>query len=112
VKLTDTGPLVEARELLLDALANYDAELRETPRLILPEDGPYPSHDARVITQLALFDACVMHDLWPVWDYPEDNPGWRRDTIGLDDYVAAHEYAVEILTEEIDTGRRPSVKAL
>jgi hypothetical protein len=110
VKLTDTGPLVQARELLLFALAVYDAELSSMPDF--DSDAWVAAGEAgRDSAEVALTAAVRRLDIWEsygaVWD---DRSAYGEDDIA--DVVAMFEEAVEWLSEWLHTGRRPSVVAL
>jgi hypothetical protein len=99
-----------ARELLLDALAMYDADW-SVPAVtagVLFRYGPR----VQIVAANALLDARVRLDAWDV----VSGGVLAADDLIVDDVtaeaiVAVFEEAVEILTERI-AGRRPSVVAL
>jgi hypothetical protein len=94
---------VAARELLLDALAGYDAGIYQVPTVWVDER---PEPTAWSVARRAVADAEIAHDLLP-WS---PGPGMGDpDPDGVDDHVAAVELAVLELERRIRTGdkRRP-----
>lgn len=86
-----------ARELLLDALANYDARISRVPGITYDQacSVPWPARD---IVRQTLKDAAVRLDIGTTFE--------PSSAIDIEEHVAVHEEAVEMLTARIKRGVR------
>lgn len=99
---------VGAIRLLELALTNYDAGLYPVPT-VDSLDVVRQGHTAWDVAKRAVADAEVLHDLHP-WGPGMAEP---RTPEGVDDHVAAVEYAIELLRHRVATrGKRRPVRPL